>query len=288
LSRPLILLVDDSEVVLVYAREALSSTYEVVSAKDGEQGLQMARALLPRAIVLDLSMPRMDGEQMLRLLREDPLTAQIPVVLASSEQQRGQQLLSRGAQAFLGKPVRAEELRAAVGQILEEVERDRLARSVAVLPVAVGSTTVGLRLDDVRGVLLQPATAPLPARVGWITDLLVLHGAPVPVMDLGRPLRSPHQVPLPERKLVLVQAGEIALALSVDRVCDPELFGAGAVRWRRSLASALLPSWLLGIVDWKDAPLALLEVGALVSPRHLATLRSALSACSLDHPAGAP
>ncbi|MDR7038990.1 PAS domain S-box-containing protein [Methylobacterium sp. BE186] len=106
-----VLLVDDDPA----ARELLQRHLEregfrVRTANDGRDGLTLARALKPRAILLDIEMPRMDGWAVLHAVRNDPELAGIPVIITSvvAEQGLGQAL---GATDYLVKPVDRERLK---------------------------------------------------------------------------------------------------------------------------------------------------------------------------------
>lgn len=82
---PLVLVVDDSADARELYGECLeSSGFRVLTAVDGEEGVRLARAEWPAAIVMDLAMPRMDGWEAIRALRADPITAEIPIVAVSA------------------------------------------------------------------------------------------------------------------------------------------------------------------------------------------------------------
>jgi CheY-like chemotaxis protein len=85
-SRPRILVVDDSETVLRIVEAALCSDYDVVTALDGEEGLEKARQLAPDLIVTDSLMPRLDGFGLLRTLQAYPATRSIPAIVLTSEE----------------------------------------------------------------------------------------------------------------------------------------------------------------------------------------------------------
>jgi CheY-like chemotaxis protein len=85
-SRPRILVVDDSETVLRIVEAALCSDYDVVTALDGEEGLEKARQLTPDLIVTDSLMPRLDGFGLLRTLQASPATRSIPAIVLTSEE----------------------------------------------------------------------------------------------------------------------------------------------------------------------------------------------------------
>ena len=79
--------------------------YEVVTASDGEEALQVARAQPPDLLLLDLIMPRMQGFQVLTELKRDPATAGIPVIILSNlgQEHDVQRAMEAGARAYLIK-----------------------------------------------------------------------------------------------------------------------------------------------------------------------------------------
>ena len=93
--------------------------FEAVSAADGQSGLQMARAVRPRAIMLDVMMPGMDGWAVLSQLKADPELAATPVVMVSfvNEQALG---MSLGAADWVPKPIEWDELRRVMDRFREE------------------------------------------------------------------------------------------------------------------------------------------------------------------------
>jgi CheY-like chemotaxis protein len=86
---------------------------DVISAMQGRLGLELAREHRPALVLLDLHLPDVDGDEVLRMLRDDPLTAAIPVVIVSADATQGQmrRLLNAGATAYLTKPLDVRELR---------------------------------------------------------------------------------------------------------------------------------------------------------------------------------
>ncbi len=87
-ARPKILAVDDSETVLLVERSLLSRSYQVVTAKNGEEGVAKAVQEKPDLILMDVMMPRMDGFDAVRRLRADPATRDIPVILVTTRGER--------------------------------------------------------------------------------------------------------------------------------------------------------------------------------------------------------
>lgn len=91
--------------------------YEVKTAHDGVEGLELIRTEKPDLVLLDVRMPRMDGLSVLRALRDDPDTTTPPVIMLSASLQDQQTALEAGAQYFLTKPYRSGDLIDAVAAV---------------------------------------------------------------------------------------------------------------------------------------------------------------------------
>jgi CheY-like chemotaxis protein len=100
-----VLLIDDSKFLRRANELSLRKAgHQIITASDGEEGLRHARERKPDIIVLDMMLPKLGGEQLLQLLKGDPLTAKIPVIVLSSlSQKNGEKLMSAGAAAYLEK-----------------------------------------------------------------------------------------------------------------------------------------------------------------------------------------
>jgi CheY-like chemotaxis protein len=227
---PHIVVIDDSEAILAFTRSVLSPHFAVSTAKDGREGIDLVTRLKPQAVLLDLSMPVMDGEQVLTHFKETPELQAIPVIIVSSERARAEACLARGATAFLIKPVRADELIALVGKSLDAARVRATRGSVTVLPLGVGELELAVPLSEVRHVILQPATLPLPGGPSYLTSFFELLGECVCVLDLASRLGVDHSEALLERKLVVVERDGLKLALCADRVRDPEEIAPTDVR----------------------------------------------------------
>src|SRR5665213_1538954 len=103
-----ILVVDDIEAnVRLLEAKLTAEYYDVISASDGPTALAMAAADQPDIVLLDVMMPGMDGFEVCRRLKEDPLTRHIPVVLVTALDGRSDRIagLDAGADEFLNKPI---------------------------------------------------------------------------------------------------------------------------------------------------------------------------------------
>ena len=116
-----VLIVEDTKTITSLLQVYLMGWgLEFVEAKNGEEGLKMARELKPDLILSDVRMPVMDGFEMCAAIRSDKTLHTIPVVLLTSLKDEASRQKGRlvGATAFLSKPVAVDELREKVGEIL--------------------------------------------------------------------------------------------------------------------------------------------------------------------------
>jgi CheY-like chemotaxis protein len=111
-----ILVVDDEPDLRYLLRRVFEQAGHVVTeAGHGEAALEVLRGSPPDLVVTDMMMPVMDGAELIRRLRADPLTAQIPILAVTGDAQ-----LAGHADAVLGKPWRPQQLLAAAITLLAE------------------------------------------------------------------------------------------------------------------------------------------------------------------------
>ena len=121
-SKPKILVVDDEERNLRLMKAMLIPLgYEVVLARDGLEALDRVRKIPPDVILLDIMMPKMDGFELARQLKEDEGTKIIPIVMVTAlkEVEDRVKALEVGADDFLTKPIDKTELQARVSSLLK-------------------------------------------------------------------------------------------------------------------------------------------------------------------------
>jgi PAS domain S-box-containing protein len=122
-ARAKLLLIEDNLANVQLIEHVVAATrpeIEVVPSMYGGLGLELAREHLPFVVVLDLHLPDMSGEQVLQRLRDDPVTASIPVLIASADATPGQvrRLLAAGAAAYVTKPLDVRQFVALLDQHL--------------------------------------------------------------------------------------------------------------------------------------------------------------------------
>jgi DNA-binding response OmpR family regulator len=116
-----ILVIDDNPDLLDMVDAILSDAgFVVAKTVSGEDGLNVARTLRPNLILLDLNMPRMDGWEVLKLLKTDVATREIPVAIFSVRTDLKDKIfgLQRGAVDYIPKPFQFEHLTERVERIL--------------------------------------------------------------------------------------------------------------------------------------------------------------------------
>lgn len=120
-----VLVVEDNADVRAYVRDALTGTYDVREAAGGEEGVDVARAVVPDLIVTDVMMPELDGYAFCRALKGDAVLDHIPVVMLTAKVDPEHRIegLEAGADAYLGKPFSQPELQAQVDSLLTSRRR---------------------------------------------------------------------------------------------------------------------------------------------------------------------
>jgi len=276
-----VLIIDDSEAVLAYGRAVLGGRYSVATARNGVEGLERARSIRPNAILLDLSMPEMDGEQVLEALRRDPELSAIPVIVVSSERERAERCVGLGAAAVLHKPAATDQLLRTLDRLVGAAREAEEGAGMAILTVSVGPLWFALPLVNVTRVAPECATTPLAIGPSWLAELVDLGGTPVCVADLARRFGTEYAEPRRERKLVFVRVAGVQLGLRVDRIYDPELVLASELVPAARLGGAGHPPLdrlLLGVAHTMAEPLPIIDPSALLSPVLIRELAAGLTA----------
>jgi len=123
--KPKLLVVEDNADVIQYFRNVLRQEYELLFAKNGQEGFEEALDIIPDIVLSDVMMPEMDGFELTRLLKSNELTSHIPVILLTAKADKASKLegLEYGADAYLTKPFDREELLIRLRKLLELREK---------------------------------------------------------------------------------------------------------------------------------------------------------------------
>lgn len=110
---PLVLIVEDNARNMTLVRDVLGHAgYRTLEARDGEQGVALARSHRPDLILMDIQLPGMDGIEALARLRGNAATAGVPVVALTAMAMKDdrERFLAEGFQGYLEKPIDVQEL----------------------------------------------------------------------------------------------------------------------------------------------------------------------------------
>lgn len=119
--KPVVLVVEDNTDIRTYVESSLQPVYHMLTASNGEEGLELAKKHIPDVIISDIMMPIMDGMEMCKTIKEDINTSHIPVILLTAkdsiqDKETGYEI---GADSYLTKPFSAKLLKSRIHNILE-------------------------------------------------------------------------------------------------------------------------------------------------------------------------
>jgi signal transduction histidine kinase/DNA-binding response OmpR family regulator len=135
----IILVVEDSADMRTYIRGALEPGYTVVDAKDGREGIEKAKVIIPDLIISDIMMPEVDGYELCGALKNDVKTSHIPIIMltAKASEENILQGLETGADDYITKPFNTKILIARIknlidirGQLQKNINREMILQPV--------------------------------------------------------------------------------------------------------------------------------------------------------------
>ncbi len=117
---PLLLIVEDNQDITLYIRQFLQDQYQIQTALNGKEGIELAFKTIPDIIISDVMMPQKDGFELTKTLKSDPRTSHIPIVLLTAKATETGKMegLKKGADAYLMKPFNKTELMIRLEQLL--------------------------------------------------------------------------------------------------------------------------------------------------------------------------
>jgi DNA-binding response OmpR family regulator len=145
-----ILVVEDNEDVRKYIVDSLSEEHQIAEAENGVEGKRIAEELNPDLIISDIMMPKMDGNELTRLLKNNESTSHIPIILltAKSEQESKIEGLETGADDYLTKPFDTRELLVRIKNLIEQRKKlqEKFRREITVNPKDITVTSIDEQL----------------------------------------------------------------------------------------------------------------------------------------------
>lgn len=121
-----LLLIDDDPNLILLVKDYLEFRgYNVDTAENGREALELLDNLVPDMIICDIMMPEMDGYTLVKHIRQEPVTNRIPVLFLSAKGQSQDRVkgLNEGADVYMSKPFEPEELVAQVESSLQQIKR---------------------------------------------------------------------------------------------------------------------------------------------------------------------
>lgn len=134
-----LLIIEDHQDIRTYLQILFSSTYNIILAENGVQGVDLARNQLPDLIITDVMMPEMDGFECCRILKEDLNTCHIPIILltALSEEEDMMKGIELGADEYIYKPFNPDILRLKVKRLIKSRMELKQVYAKLLMPSAV-------------------------------------------------------------------------------------------------------------------------------------------------------
>ncbi len=125
---PLVLVVEDNPELCAFIARELTGPYRVLTAMDGDEGWRIAQTELPDVLLTDIMMPGMDGYELTRNVKTNPLTDHIAVVMLTAKTAQPSRIegLQQGADDYIAKPFHVDELRLRLHNLITRQQTLRL------------------------------------------------------------------------------------------------------------------------------------------------------------------
>lgn len=153
-SRPVVLIVDDEKNILDLIKLSLvNKKYQILEAVNGVEALELVREYNPDLILLDLMMPKMSGEEVCKILKQNPQTENIPIIILTAKSETSDKVdgLKSGADDYVTKPFNPLELEARADALLRRNMKMQGTNSVTGLP---GYEELAGRLQETKAKIL--------------------------------------------------------------------------------------------------------------------------------------
>ena len=143
---PILLMVDDNDDIRTYVSTIFKDTYTILTAKNGQEGIDLAIEHIPDIIISDIMMPVKDGIELCNILKVDERTSHIPVILLTAKAGEENEIegIKTGADDYVTKPFNEELLKLRVQKLIEGRKKlqERYSQEVILRPKDIAITSV--------------------------------------------------------------------------------------------------------------------------------------------------
>ncbi|MGF1636137.1 MAG: two-component regulator propeller domain-containing protein [Cyclobacteriaceae bacterium] len=143
---PIVLVVEDNRDIRQFIKEILDQKYKVLEAENGEEGFEMAMETIPDLILSDVMMPRINGVELCKILKNEEKTAHIPLILLTAKASGDSKIegLETGADDYIIKPFESDVLLIRIKNLINNRKKMRefFSREILLQPAAVAITPV--------------------------------------------------------------------------------------------------------------------------------------------------
>lgn len=121
-NRQTVLIIDDNEEILWMLKEILSEEYNIITARDGSEGLEQLTKNLPDLVITDIMMDNVDGISMTKQIKTNPYTMHVPLIIISAKSAIDDKIegIESGADAYISKPFSIEYLKTVARKLIEK------------------------------------------------------------------------------------------------------------------------------------------------------------------------
>lgn len=216
LDKTILVIEDDADLQEILRLTFTHEGFRVVLAKDGAQGLELAHRHDPDLVILDLMLPKLDGVEVCRRLREEPAFKRLPILMLTAKGEESDVVLGLGVGAddYLVKPARPREMVARVRNLLRRTAKDDPVVTEEIInagPMTIDPIRFEVRIGD-RRVQLTPTEFKLlqtlagrPGRVfrrGELIDYTIGAGVIVTERNIDTHVKSVRRKLGPDGELI--------------------------------------------------------------------------------------
>ncbi|MDC8001611.1 response regulator [Aequorivita todarodis] len=162
---PILLVVEDSEDIRLFIKNAFKNQYQIIEAHDGFEGIEKAIAFVPDIIISDIMMPKANGLELCKTLKNDERTSHIPIILLTAKTGEKTQYegLEIGADDYITKPFKMKLLETRVNNLVSSRKqlRHRYSQEIILKPLDISISSIDQKfIEKTQAVLDAHLTDP--------------------------------------------------------------------------------------------------------------------------------